>query len=333
MERESEQIPKDAAIFVAGHGGLVGSAIMRRLRALGYHEHPHRNARPARSARPGGGELLVPRESPGIRVPRGRDGRRHPCELDSPRRVHLRQHDDPRDRRARKPPLRRAQAPVPRQLLHLPTQCAEQPITEEALLTGPLEPTNEPYAIAKIAGIKLCQAYRHQYGCNFISGMPTNLYGPNDNFDLESSHVLPALIRKFHDAKLSGDSGRRGVGFRTSPTRVPPCRRSRRRLSVPDGELQRRRTHQHWHRRRPHHRRSRRHRSERGVPRRADRLRHVEAGRHAAKAPRRRPPRARSAGRRALRCRTGSRSSYNWFLEHQHTREAFPPRSSELRRP
>jgi len=74
---------------------------------------------------------------------------------------------------------------------------------EEELLTGPLEPTNEPYAIAKIAGIKLCQAYRRQYGCDFISAMPTNLYGPHDNFDLTSSHVLPALMRKFHDAKTS----------------------------------------------------------------------------------------------------------------------------------
>jgi GDP-L-fucose synthase len=90
-------------------------------------------------------------------------------------------------------------------LLYLGSSCiyprhAEQPITEEQLLTGPLEPTNESYAIAKIAGIKLCQAYRHQYGCDFISAMPTNLYGPGDNFDLESSHVLPALMRKFHDS-------------------------------------------------------------------------------------------------------------------------------------
>ena len=81
---------------------------------------------------------------------------------------------------------------------------APQPIPEEALLTGPLEPTNEWYAVAKIAGIKLCQAYRRQHGCDFISAMPTNLYGPGDNFDLTSSHVLPALIRKFHEARLSG---------------------------------------------------------------------------------------------------------------------------------
>jgi GDP-L-fucose synthase len=84
-----------------------------------------------------------------------------------------------------------------------PRECS-QPMSEEALLGGPLEPTNEPYAVAKIAGIKLCQAYRRQYGCRFISAMPTNLYGPNDNFDLSGSHVLPALIRKFHDAKVEG---------------------------------------------------------------------------------------------------------------------------------
>ncbi|MCF8443165.1 MAG: GDP-L-fucose synthase [Saprospiraceae bacterium] len=81
---------------------------------------------------------------------------------------------------------------------------APQPLKEEYLLTGELEPTNEPYAIAKIAGIKLCDAYRSQYGCNFTSVMPTNLYGPNDNYDLQNSHVLPALIRKFHEAKKAG---------------------------------------------------------------------------------------------------------------------------------
>jgi GDP-L-fucose synthase len=84
-------------------------------------------------------------------------------------------------------------------------KCAPQPVPEEALLTGPLEPTNEWYAIAKIAGIKLVQAYRKQHGCDFISAMPTNLYGPGDNYDLETSHVLPALIRKTHEAKVRGD--------------------------------------------------------------------------------------------------------------------------------
>jgi GDP-L-fucose synthase len=95
-------------------------------------------------------------------------------------------------------------------LLFLGSTCiypklAPQPLKEDYLLTGPLEPTNEWYAVAKIAGIKLCEAYRRQHGRNFISGMPTNLYGPNDNFDLESSHVMPALIRKFHEAKVRGE--------------------------------------------------------------------------------------------------------------------------------
>ena len=94
-----------------------------------------------------------------------------------------------------------------KKLLFLGSSCiypkhAPQPLKEEYLLTGELEPTNEPYAIAKIAGIKMCDAYRDQYGCNFISAMPTNLYGPNDNYDLKTSHVLPALIRKFHEAKV-----------------------------------------------------------------------------------------------------------------------------------
>ena len=96
-------------------------------------------------------------------------------------------------------------------LLSLGSSCiypklAPQPLKEEYLLTGPLEPTNEPYAIAKIAGIKMCEAYRDQYGCNFISAMPTNLYGPNDNYDLNTSHVLPAIIRKIHTAKQNNDS-------------------------------------------------------------------------------------------------------------------------------
>ncbi len=98
-----------------------------------------------------------------------------------------------------------------KKLLFLGSSCiypkmAPQPLKEEYLLTWPLEPTNEPYAIAKIAGIKMCEAYRDQYGCNFISAMPTNLYGPNDNYDLNTSHVLPAIISKVHTAKKNGDS-------------------------------------------------------------------------------------------------------------------------------
>jgi GDP-L-fucose synthase len=97
-----------------------------------------------------------------------------------------------------------------KKLMFLGSSCiypkmAPQPLKEDYLLTGPLEPTNEPYAIAKIAGIKMCDAYREQYGCNFISVMPTNLYGPNDNYDLKTSHVLPALLRKIHEAKETGE--------------------------------------------------------------------------------------------------------------------------------
>src|SRR5262245_47201999 len=96
-----------------------------------------------------------------------------------------------------------------KRLLYLGSSCiyprdTDQPMRESALLTGPLEPTNEPYALAKIAGIKLCQSYRRQYGCDFIAAMPTNLYGPFDNFDLTSSHVVPAMMRKFHEAKVEG---------------------------------------------------------------------------------------------------------------------------------
>ncbi|GAM08248.1 GDP-L-fucose synthase 1 [Geobacter sp. OR-1] len=98
-----------------------------------------------------------------------------------------------------------------KKLLFLGSTCiypkfAPQPIKEEYLLTGPLEPTNEAYALAKIAGLKMCEFYNRQYGSCFISGMPTNLYGPNDNFDLETSHVLPALMRKFHEAKVNGEA-------------------------------------------------------------------------------------------------------------------------------
>lgn len=98
-----------------------------------------------------------------------------------------------------------------KKLMFLGSSCiypklAPQPLKEDYLLTGLLEPTNEPYAIAKIAGIKMCDAYRSQYGCNFVSVMPTNLYGPNDNYDLNNSHVLPAMLRKFHEAKVNNDS-------------------------------------------------------------------------------------------------------------------------------
>ncbi len=130
-------------------------------------------------------------------------------------------------------------------LLFLGSSCiyprlAPQPISEDALLTGPLEPTNEWYAVAKIAGIKLCQAYRRQYGCDFISAMPSNLYGPGDNFDLKSSHVLPALMRKAHEAKAAGRAGAGGLGLGLAAAGVPPRGRPRRRPGVPAAALFRR---------------------------------------------------------------------------------------------
>jgi GDP-L-fucose synthase len=193
----------DSRIYVAGHAGLVGSAIMRRLERAGHTNvltatrqqldlrdqaevsHWFKANRPEYV-------FLVAGTVGGIMANSTR-----PAEFIYD---NLMIHGTV---------VHAAHQYGATKLLYLGSSCiyprhATQPITEDELLTGPLEPTNEWYAIAKIAGIKLCQAYRQQYGCDFISAMPTNLYGPNDNFDLTSSHVLPALIRKFHDAKQSG---------------------------------------------------------------------------------------------------------------------------------
>ena len=125
-----------------------------------------------------------------------------------------------------------------KRLLFLGSSCiypklAPQPLKEEYLLTGPLEPTNEAYAVAKIAGITMCRAYNRQYGTNFLAAMPTNLYGPGDNFDLEKSHVLPALIRKFHEAKETGAETVTIWGTGSALPGIPPCGRSGGRLPVP----------------------------------------------------------------------------------------------------
>jgi len=194
---------KQARIYVAGHAGLVGSAIVRRLEAEGFSNiltakrnqldlrdqsevsHWFKSNRPEYV-------FLVAGTVGGILANSTR-----PAEfIYDNMMIHG-------------TVVHASQLYGVTKLLYLGSSCiyprqATQPITEEQLLTGPLEPTNEWYAIAKIAGIKLCQAYRRQYGCDFISAMPTNLYGPNDNFDLTSGHVLPSLIRKFHDAKISG---------------------------------------------------------------------------------------------------------------------------------
>ena len=196
-------IPKNARIFVAGHAGLVGSAVMRRLETEGFtnlliarRDQLDLRDQAAvnywfRANRPEY-VYLVAGTVGGILANSTR-----PAEfLYDNMMIHA-------------TVVHAAHLFDVTKLLYLGSSCiyprhANQPITEDQLLTGPLEPTNEAYALAKIAGIKLCQSYRAQYGCNFISAMPTNLYGPNDNFDLTSSHVLPALIRRFHDAKLDG---------------------------------------------------------------------------------------------------------------------------------
>jgi GDP-L-fucose synthase len=197
------EMAKNARIYVAGHRGLVGSAIVRRLESAGFTNiltatrdqldlrdqaavnYWFRANRPEYI-------FLVAGTVGGILA-----NSTYPADfIYDNMMIHA-------------TVVHAAHVYGAKKLLYLgssciyPRECA-QPIKEEYLLTGPLEPTNESYALAKIAGIKLCQAYRKQYGCNFISAMPTNLYGPNDNYDLTTSHVVPALMRKFHEAKLEG---------------------------------------------------------------------------------------------------------------------------------
>jgi GDP-L-fucose synthase len=196
-------IDREARVYVAGHTGLVGRAITRLLLARGFQnlltrtrgeldltnatsvEGFFKEERPeyvfVAAAKVGG--IMANREFPGDFIRENLS-------------IQLNLLDAARRHQVEK-------------LLFLGSSCiypkhASQPIAEDCLLTGPLEPTNRSYAIAKIAGIEMCQAYWRQYGCRFISAMPTNLYGPWDNFDLDTSHVLPALIRKFHEAKVSG---------------------------------------------------------------------------------------------------------------------------------
>lgn len=195
---------KSEKIFIAGHRGLVGSALTRKLRADGFANLVTRD-RPQLDLR---NEAAVDRffakQKPALVIFAAAKVGGIKANNDLPVEFLL------DNLQIQNNVIRAAHEVSVRKLLFLGSSCtypkhAPQPIPEAALLTGPLEPTNEAYAIAKIAGIKLCQSYAREYGENFISAMPTNLYGPNDNFDLLSSHVLPALLRKAHEAKMKGD--------------------------------------------------------------------------------------------------------------------------------
>ena len=194
---------KDALIYVAGHQGMVGSTIVRILKQAGFHNVVLRTSR----------ELDL-RDSEKV-TSFFAETRPQYVFLAAARVGGIIANSSfPADfiydnLAIQNNVIHQAYVHGVKKLLFLGSSCiypreCPQPIREEYLLTGPLEATNEWYAIAKIAGVKLCQAYRKQYGCDYISVMPTNLYGPGDNFDLQTSHVLPALIRKFHDAKESG---------------------------------------------------------------------------------------------------------------------------------
>ena len=191
-------------IYVAGHNGMVGSAICRKLRAEGYSNLILRSSKELDLRNQEAVEGFFASERPDIVfLAAAKVGG---IVANNTYRADFLYDNLMIEANV----IHNAYRSGVRKLLFLGSSCiypkfAEQPIKEESLLSGYLEPTNEPYAIAKIAGIKLCETYREQYGVDFISAMPTNLYGPRDNYDLNNSHVLPAMIRKFHEAKLDGD--------------------------------------------------------------------------------------------------------------------------------
>lgn len=196
---------KNARIYVAGHRGMVGSAIVRRLKAAGYSNIVTRSHAELDLTRQSAVEQFLDQEKPDYAfLAAAKVGGIHANNTYRGEFIYQNLMMEANIVHAA------WQAGVQR-LLFLGSSCIYprdclQPIKEEYLLSGPLEPTNEPYAIAKIAGIKLCESYNRQYGTQYVSAMPTNLYGPNDNYDLNNSHVLPALIRKAHEAKLRGDA-------------------------------------------------------------------------------------------------------------------------------
>lgn len=191
-------------IYIAGHRGMVGSAIKRRLEKAGFSNFVTRTSSELDLRNQAAVEAFFAQEKPDyVFLAAAKVGG---IVANNTYRAEF-IYDN---LMIQNNVIHQAHVHGVKKLMFLGSSCiypklAPQPLKEEYLLTGLLEPTNEPYAIAKIAGIKLCDAYRSQYGADFISVMPTNLYGPNDNYDLQNSHVLPALLRKFHDAKENGD--------------------------------------------------------------------------------------------------------------------------------
>jgi len=195
---------KNAKIYIAGHNGMVGSAIMRKLQKEGYYNLVVRTSRQLDLRNQQAVADFFQSEKPDYVVLAA--AKVGGIQANNTYRADFIYDNLMIEANV----IHQAYLHGVKKLLFLGSSCiypkmAPQPLKEEYLLTGALEPTNEPYAIAKIAGIKLCESYRRQYGCNFISAMPTNLYGPNDNYDLNNSHVLPALLRKFHEATLHGN--------------------------------------------------------------------------------------------------------------------------------
>ncbi|HKZ16312.1 MAG TPA: GDP-L-fucose synthase [Geobacteraceae bacterium] len=193
---------KDAKIYVAGHRGLVGSAIVRRLETEGYRNLTVRTSTELDLTNQAEVEAFFEQERPDyVFLAAAKVGgivanNSYPAKFIYNNLM------------IQSNVIHQAWLSGVKRLLFLGSTCiypklAPQPMKEEHLLTGPLEPTNDAYAVAKIAGITMCRSYNRQYGTRFLAAMPTNLYGPNDNFDLETSHVLPALIRKFHEAKIN----------------------------------------------------------------------------------------------------------------------------------
>jgi len=203
MLNTHSRMKQNDKIYVAGHSGLVGGALVRLLKARGFNNLITRSRaevdlRDERAVR-----NFFAEERPDLAVLAAAKVGGIKANIDAPVEFLI------ENLQIQNNVIHAAHEAGARKLLFLGSSCiypkfAPQPIPESALLSGPLEPTNEPYAIAKIAGVKLCQAFAREYGANFISVMPTNLYGPGDDFDLETSHALAALLRKAHEAKMSG---------------------------------------------------------------------------------------------------------------------------------